>query len=66
MADAGGLMYADGVPSIVGAAETMTMDKVTIEMSRVPERALSVITGHAYLGLAVLDDARIVRMLSVD
>jgi len=66
MADAGGLMYADGVPSIVGAAETMQMDKVTIEMSRVPEKALSVITGHAYLGLAVLDDARIVKMLSVD
>lgn len=66
MADAGGLMYADGIPSIVGAAETMTMDKVAIEMSRVPERGLSVITGHAYLGLAVLDDARIVRMLSVD
>jgi hypothetical protein len=66
MADAGGLMYADGVPSIVGAAETMQMDKVTIEMSRVPERALSVITGHCYLGLAVLDDARLVKMLSVD
>jgi len=44
----------------------MQMDKVTIEMSRVPEKALSVITGHAYLGLAVLDDARIVKMLSVD
>jgi len=66
MADAGGLMYADGVPSIVGAAETMQMDKVTIELSRVPERALSVITGHAYLGLAVLDDNRLVKMLSVD
>ena len=66
MADAGGLMYADGVPSIVGAAETMTIDKVSIEMSRVPERALSVITGHCYLGLAVLDDARLIRILSVD
>jgi len=66
MGDAGGLMFADGVPTIIGAAETMTMDKVAIELSRVPERALSVITGHAYIGVSILEQARLTKLLAVD
>lgn len=66
MADAGALAFADGVPSIVGAAEQMQIDKVAIELSRTPAKALTTITGHAYLGVSVIDDARLVRMISVD
>lgn len=54
----GALAYADGTPQIIGASETMVMDKVTIEISRTPEQALTSVIGHAYLGCAIVEDAR--------
>jgi hypothetical protein len=49
----GGLAYADGVPNIVGAAATMGMDKIVIEMDRDATKAITKIIGHAYLGVVV-------------
>ncbi len=55
----GALAYADGVPaSLPGAAESMQMGKVLVEMERTGAQALTSIIGHAYLGLAVIDDDR--------
>lgn len=55
MFGAGGIAYADGVPNIVGAAQTMGMDKITIEMDRDAAKAITKIIGHAYLGVVVAD-----------
>jgi len=55
MFGAGGIAYADGVPNIVGAAQTMGMDKITIEMDRDAAKAITKILGHAYLGVVVAD-----------
>lgn len=60
----GAMAYADGTPQIVGASETMVMDKVTIEISRVPEQALSQVIGHCYLGCSIIEDARGCRLTS--
>jgi hypothetical protein len=55
----GALAYADGVPaSLPGASELMQMGKVLVEMERTGAQALTSIIGHAYLGLAVIDDDR--------
>ena len=55
----GALGYADGVPAgLPGAAETMQMGKVLVEMERTGAQALTSIIGHAYLGISVLDDDR--------
>jgi len=54
----GAIAYVDGTPQIVGASETMVMDKVTIEISRTAEQALTSVIGHAYLGCAIVEDAR--------
>lgn len=55
----GALAYADGVPaSLPGAAQSMQMGKVLVEMEREGAKALTAIIGHAYLGLAVIDDDR--------
>lgn len=60
----GAMAYADGTPQIVGAAESMVMDKVTIEISRTPEQALTSVIGHCYLGCAIVEDARGVLLSS--
>ena len=55
----GALAYADGVPaSLPGAAQSMQMGKVLVEMERDGASAITSIIGHAYLGLSVLDDDR--------
>ena len=55
----GALAYADGVPaSLPGAAETMQMGKVLVEMERTGAQAHTSIIGHAYLGISVIDDDR--------
>jgi hypothetical protein len=66
MADAGALAYADGVPTLVGAADSVQFDKCVVEMSRTAEKALTAIVGHAYLGLSIIDQNRICRVLAVD
>ena len=60
----GGLAYADGVPNIVGAAATMGMDKIVIEMDRDATKAITKIIGHAYLGVVVADANRGCLLLS--
>lgn len=55
----GALGYADGVPaSLPGAAQTMGMGKVLVEMERNAIAAITRVIGHAYLGISVLDDDR--------
>ncbi len=55
----GALAYADGVPaSLPGAAQSMSMGKVLVEMERDGAKAITSIIGHAYLGLSVIDDDR--------
>jgi len=55
----GALGYADGVPaSLPGAAQSMAMGKVLVEMERDGAKAITSIIGHAYLGLSVIDDDR--------
>ena len=66
MADAGALAYADGVPMIVGAAEVVNYDKVVCEMSRTAEKALTAVVGHCYMGISIVDQNRIVRLLAID
>ena len=56
---AGAIGYADGIPaSIPGASDMMNMGKIIVEMDRDSEKALTRVIGHAYLGMAILDDAR--------
>jgi len=56
---AGAIGYADGVPSgIPGAAEMMQMGKIVVEMDRLSNQAITRVIGHAYLGMAVIDDKR--------
>ena len=66
MADAGALGYADGVPQILGAPETMEMDKVVVELERSGSTAITSVIGHCYLAVSILDENRIVRLLAVD
>lgn len=55
----GALGYADGVPaSLPGAAQSMAMGKVLVEMERDGAKAITSIIGHAYLGISVIDDDR--------
>ena len=66
MADSGALGYADGVPQILGAPETMEMDKLVVELQREATTAITSVIGHCYLAVSVLDENRIVRLLAVD
>jgi len=62
----GAMGYATGVPSdIPGAADFMQMGDIIVEMSRNANTASTVVTGHAYLGMAVLEDARGCQLISV-
>lgn len=54
----GALGFATGAPAIVGAAQVMDMDQVSIEFSRDATKALTRVVGHAYLGISVIDDDR--------
>jgi hypothetical protein len=66
MADSGALGYADGVPQILGAPETMEMDKLVVELQREATTAITSVIGHCYLSVSILDQNRIVRLLAVD
>ena len=55
----GCLGYADGIPSsLPQAVDFMQMGKVLIEMERSGSEALTSIMGHAYLGMAIVDEDR--------
>ena len=63
----GAIGYATGMPQgLPGAAESMEMGEVLIEMDRDATRALTRVVGHAYLGMAVIDNDRGVNLISVD
>ena len=66
MADAGALGYADGVPTIVGAPQTMDMDKVVVELERSASTATTSVIGHCYAAISIIDQNRLVGMLAVD
>jgi len=56
---AGAIGFATGMPAgLPGAAESMEMGEVMIEMDREADKALTRIVGHAYLGMSILDDDR--------
>lgn len=63
----GAIGYATGMPSgLQGAAESMQMGEVLIEMDREADKALTRIVGHAYLGMAIIDADRGVNIISID
>ena len=66
IADSGALAFADGVPQILGAAETMQMDKVSVELERTGAQALTSVIGHCYLAVSIINDKRLVRLLAID
>ena len=63
----GAIGFATGKPAaLVGAAESMDMGDVLIEMERDATRALTSIVGHCYLGMGVVDADRGVKLLSIN
>lgn len=63
----GALGYADGVPvTMAGATDAMNMGPIVVELDRDAATASTSVVGHCYLGMAVLDDNRGVRLRSVD
>jgi hypothetical protein len=63
----GAIGFATGKPAaLVGAAESMDMGEVLIEMDRDATRALTSIVGHCYVGMGIVDSDRGVKLLSVD
>lgn len=63
----GAIGFATGKPAaLVGAAESMDMGDVLIEMDRDATRALTSIVGHCYLGMGVVDSDRGVKLLSLN
>jgi len=54
------LAYADGAPQIVGASQVIELPdaKCVVEMDRKSQSATSLIVGHCYLGLSVVQDER--------
>lgn len=63
----GAIGFATGKPAaLVGAAESMDMGDVLIEMDRDATRALTSIVGHCYVGMGIVDADRGVKLLSVD
>lgn len=63
----GAIGFATGKPAaLVGAAESMDMGDVLIEMDRDATRALTSVVGHCYVGMGIVDADRGVKLLSVD
>jgi hypothetical protein len=63
----GAIGFATGKPAaLVGAAESMDMGDVLIEMDRDATRALTSVVGHCYVGMGIIDADRGVKLLSVD
>ena len=57
------LAYVDGVPEdVAGASEFMIMDKVLVEMDRRATQNVTAVVGSMYLGCALVDQDRIVRL----
>ena len=55
----GAIGFASGMPApLAGAAESMEMGEVMIEMEREADKAMTRIVGHAYLGMSIIDDER--------
>lgn len=55
----GALGYADGsVGPLAGAGAQLQAGPVTVELSRESVSAKTVVTGHGYLGISILEDAR--------
>jgi len=61
----GAIGYASGMPMMVGAVEAMEMGEVAVEMDRDATKALTRIVGHAYLGMAIIDDERGVEIFTL-
>ena len=62
----GAIGFATGIPAgLPGAADTMEMGEVVIEMDRDATKALTRIVGHAYLGMAIIDDNRGVEIFTL-
>jgi len=62
----GAIGYATGMPaSLPGASESMQMGEVMVEMDRTAAAALTQVVGHAYLGIAIIDDDRGVEIATL-
>jgi len=62
----GAIGYATGMPAALpGAAESMQMGEVMVEMDRTAAQALTQVVGHAYLGIAIIDDDRGVEIATL-
>ena len=62
----GAIGYATGMPaSLPGAAQSMQMGEVMIELDRTAASALTQIVGHAYLGIAIISDERGVEIATL-
>lgn len=63
----GAIGFATGKPAaLVGAAESMDMGDVLIEMERDASKALTSVVGHCYLGMGIIDSDRGVKLISID
>ena len=61
----GAIGYATGMPNALpGAVEAMEMGEVMVEMDRDASKALTNVVGHAYIGMAIIDNARGVEVAS--
>ena len=62
----GAIGYATGMPAALpGASESMQMGEVMVEMDRTAAAALTQVVGHAYLGIAIIDDDRGVEIATL-
>jgi len=62
----GAIGFATGMPAALpGAAQTMEMGEVMVEMDRDATKALTRIVGHCYLGMAIIDDDRGVEIATL-
>jgi len=51
--------------SLPGAVEAREMGEVMVEMDRDASKALTKVVGHAYIGMAILEDARGVEIATL-
>lgn len=62
----GAIGYATGMPAALpGAVEAMEMGEVMVEMDRDATKALTRVVGHAYVGIAIIDDERGVEIATL-